>query len=273
LTDPTGHQSCVQGEGTCISSNTAPTSSFSEGLTIWVDLRPLCSSCTLLEGELAFDETLPLDIDEGAPPTLDDLTLGDLADMGVYPRNGAPVTIGDPSSGLPVTTPSITYDPYLEIGLGFLPVLERILFGQGFMEGTTNIVSAARGTASVRAAAYAQTSYSERFSAEGVKLYSRLARQPIRTIDDLAQSLRAGAIRPQDVPVNYVVRNGRALIHNTRTATALERAGIPRSQWSFVDQTNNLKFRLLLRKQLMRNGLLSSPWRGSATGVTAPLPK
>src|SRR5690606_36583180 len=65
------------------------------------------------------------------------------------------------------------------------------------------------------------------FSPDGQKIYSDLAGKPIKTVDDLAGALKAGAIKPSQLPVDYVDMNGTRLILNTRTSTALEQAGIP----------------------------------------------
>lgn len=72
---------------------------------------------------------------------------------------------------------------------------------------------------------------------DGQKIYSELAGRPIKTVDDLADALKAGSIKPSQLPVDYVDMNGTRLILNTRTSTALEQAGIPRSQWFGRNQT------------------------------------
>ena len=60
-------------------------------------------------------------------------------------------------------------------------------------------------------------------------------------------------MKPTEVPVNYIVRDGQAIILNTRSAQALEAAGIPRSQWTGVNQTGDELFESLLDGQLRRN--------------------
>ncbi|NMZ65918.1 filamentous hemagglutinin [Pseudomonas oryzihabitans] len=75
------------------------------------------------------------------------------------------------------------------------------------------------------------------FSPDGQKIYSGLAGKPIQTVDDLADALKVGAIKPSQLPVDYVDMNGTRLILNTRTSTALEQAGVPRSQWFGRNQT------------------------------------
>lgn len=49
--------------------------------------------------------------------------------------------------------------------------------------------------------------------------------------DDVVKGLRSGKIKPSSMQVDYVVRDGKVIIHNTRSASALDAAGIPRSQW------------------------------------------
>lgn len=55
---------------------------------------------------------------------------------------------------------------------------------------------------------------------------------------------------------------GGALILNTRSAQALEEAGVPRSQWSVSDMTGDAGAEDRLSGQLTRNGLDS---RGTST--------
>lgn len=71
-------------------------------------------------------------------------------------------------------------------------------------------------------AKFAQKTYSAIFSAEG--------KFAGKSVDDVAAALRSGAMNPAEVSVNYIVRDGQTIILNTRSAQALEAAGIPRSQ-------------------------------------------
>jgi|SRR5579864_6598923 len=52
-----------------------------------------------------------------------------------------------------------------------------------------------------------------------------------KTVAEVADALRSGAMSTADVPVQYIVRDGNVLMLNTRSAQALEEAGIPREQW------------------------------------------
>ncbi len=96
---------------------------------------------------------------------------------------------------------------------------------------------------------FAQTTFSETFSAEGA-----FAGQ---TIDDVAGALQSGGLTAADVPIQYIVRDGNTLILNTRSAQALQRAGIPRSQWNAVNVTGDAAAEARLTNQLQNNHLTS----------------
>jgi len=78
-----------------------------------------------------------------------------------------------------------------------------------------------------------------------------------RSVDDVAGALRSGAMKPSEVPIDYIVREGNTLILNTRSAQALEAAGIPRSAWTAVNRTGQEMYEAMLSGQLQRNGLTS----------------
>ena len=107
-------------------------------------------------------------------------------------------------------------------------------------------------------ARYAQRTFSNTFSPEGIRKYSRLAGRPIKTVNDLSNAIRSGRIKVSDLPVEYIVRDGNVLILNTRTSQALTQAGIPRSQWTVVNRTGQPFFEELLTGQLSRNKLDST---------------
>ena len=96
-------------------------------------------------------------------------------------------------------------------------------------------------------AAYTQKTFSQTFSSEGAFAG--------RTVSDVANSLKTGQLSPANVPVEYIVRDGNTLILNTRSAQALEQAGIPRSQWNAVNMTGDAAAEARLTGQLQRNGL------------------
>jgi len=98
-------------------------------------------------------------------------------------------------------------------------------------------------------AAFTQKTFSQTFSSGG-----RFAGQ---TIDDVAAGLRSGAMKPADVPIEFIVRDGNSLILNTRSVQALQQAGIPRSAWNAIDMTGDAAAQARLSGQLQRNGLTS----------------
>lgn len=87
---------------------------------------------------------------------------------------------------------------------------------------------------------FAQKTFGKMFSAEG-----KFAGQ---SVEHVAAALRGGKLNPAEIPVS-----GRTIILNTRSAQALESAGIPRSAWCGIDKTGDLFFERLLDGQLSRN--------------------
>jgi RHS repeat-associated protein len=94
-------------------------------------------------------------------------------------------------------------------------------------------------------AKFAQRTFSKTFSAEGAFAG--------KSVGEIASALRSGSIKASDVPINYIVRDGQTIILNTRSAQALEQAGIPRGQWKGVNQTGDTFYESLLDGQLGRN--------------------
>ena len=136
------------------------------------------------------------------------------------------------------------------------------------------IVESERGPAvrgAVEGANFAQNVIrrDEAFSDDGQRQLSELAPgTPIRTVSDLVNALKAGRIKASQLPIDYVDINGTRLILNTRTSTALLRAGVPRSDWFGRDVTGqnvpglDVTFDQLARDQLKSNRL---PSTGSPT--------
>jgi hypothetical protein len=79
----------------------------------------------------------------------------------------------------------------------------------------------------------------ETFRDEDEARYTQLAGRPIRTVNDLAATLKDGTIQPGQVPVNYVIRRGRNFLLKGLDWAALVRAGVPESEWVRLDQTGN----------------------------------
>jgi RHS repeat-associated protein len=107
-------------------------------------------------------------------------------------------------------------------------------------------------------AKFCQRKFSENFSNDG--------RFAGRTIDDIVAALQSGKMKPTDVPIQiYVPENGNVLILNTRSAEALTRAGVPRSQWNALVINDDIKAMERMAGQLSKNKL-------SLEGFTNPLP-
>ena len=77
----------------------------------------------------------------------------------------------------------------------------------------------------------------ETFSDANEARYTQLAGRPIRTVTDLAAALKDGTFQPGQVPVNYVVVDGRKVLLKSLNGAALVRAGVPESDWVRLDQT------------------------------------
>jgi uncharacterized Zn-binding protein involved in type VI secretion len=94
---------------------------------------------------------------------------------------------------------------------------------------------------------FAQKTFKATFSEEG--------RFGGRRVSDVAADIRAGRISPSEVPLDYIVRDGKPIILNTRSAQALEQAGVPRGQWNGINRTGSPFHEELLNGQLTRNKL------------------
>ncbi len=77
----------------------------------------------------------------------------------------------------------------------------------------------------------------ESFSDASEAGYTQLAGRPIRTVNDLAAALKDGTIQAGQVPVNYVVIDGRKVLLKGLNWAALVRAGVSESDWVRLDQT------------------------------------
>ena len=114
-------------------------------------------------------------------------------------------------------------------------------------DGVKAAKTAAKGTID-DTANYAQKTYGESFSD-----YGKFAGQ---TIDDVAAQLRKGDLTTADVPIEFFTRKGgQTVIANTRSAQALTRADIPRSQWQGVNLSGDAAGLRRLAGQLQRNKL------------------
>jgi hypothetical protein len=146
--------------------------------------------------------------------------------------------------------------------------LGAALFGTEIVAGEVGVAAPAAAGA-VGALSLAQRSYREAFSARGSVELSRIAGASIRTINDLASAIKSGAVDASRITVEVVRRNGTNYVLNTRTAQALERAGIPRSQWSQLNKTGNKAAEKRLSDQLRNNGIAPGERLNSASSAAA----
>lgn len=76
-----------------------------------------------------------------------------------------------------------------------------------------------------------------------------------RSIASVADDLSAGILKPADLPVEYLVRDGNSLLINTRSSLALKQAGIPESSWNLINRTGVESAEAAMTERLLRNGL------------------
>ena len=119
--------------------------------------------------------------------------------------------------------------------------------GPGSGSGGGSGAGGAGSRVDIADARYAQRTASRWFSEQG-DFDGRL-------VEDVVADLRVGRLTPQEVPVNVIVRDGKTLILNTRSAAALEEAGIERARWTVVDRTGERGYEVRLSNQLRNNGL------------------
>ncbi|TRD14441.1 hypothetical protein [Palleronia caenipelagi] len=102
--------------------------------------------------------------------------------------------------------------------------------------GTTG----AKGSLTDSANAQVKAKPGKAFTQEGQQKYSDLAGERIETVEDLTNAIKSGKIDPADIEANYVTINGKPVIDNARTSTALENAGFhAASGMESIRQENN----------------------------------
>ena len=160
-----------------------------------------------------------------------------------YPKDRLDIQVLDDSTDETVDVARAVVDRYAALGnrISYIHRDNR----HGFKAGALEAEGGALGSAN-----YAQRTFSENFSSAGAFAG--------KTVDEVASALRSGELKPTDVPIQYVVKDGQSLILNTRSAQALERAGIPRSQWYAVNMTGDAAAEARLAGQLQRNNLTNS---------------
>ena len=97
---------------------------------------------------------------------------------------------------------------------------------------------------------FTQTTASPYFSEEG--------KFAGKTIGEIAKMLRDGQLKPSDVPITYIERDGVKLIENTRSSLALRRANVPESAWNLINKTGDAIIEAKITERLARNGLTDS---------------
>lgn len=61
-------------------------------------------------------------------------------------------------------------------------------------------------------------------------------------MQDLTNAIKTGKIKPSDLQVDFVMKNGKPVIANTRTSTALTNAGVPQAKWNGVNKTGKEQY-------------------------------
>jgi hypothetical protein len=146
--------------------------------------------------------------------------------------------------------------------------LGATILGTEIVAGEVGVAAPAAAGA-VGALSLAQRSYREAFSARGSVELSRIVGASIKTVNDLASAIKSGAVDASRIAVEVVRRNGTNYVLNTRTAQALERAGIPRSQWSQLNKTGNKAAEKRLSDQLRNNSIAPGERVNSASSAVA----
>ena len=67
-------------------------------------------------------------------------------------------------------------------------------------------------------------------------------------MSDVANGLRSGKISPDQLPIEFITRNGQQIALNNRSLTALKRAGLEPSK--LIDRTGVQRFEQLLDAHL-----------------------
>jgi hypothetical protein len=95
--------------------------------------------------------------------------------------------------------------------------------------------------------AFSQITSSAQFSDEGFFAS--------KTIGQVANELRTGALSPSQLPVQFIEGEGTNLIVNTRSSLSLMRANIPPSQWTLLNMSPDVATQAKITARLLSNGL------------------
>lgn len=132
-----------------------------------------------------------------------------------------------------------------------------LVISYGISKGLKAIIppsAAAKATqgAITEEANFAQKTFRNSFSSQEGAGFKGLS------VDQVADALSKKIMDPRMVPIDYVIRDGKMIILNTRSAQALIKAGIPRAKWYGINRTGVAAFEARLTGQLKRNKLTSS---------------
>ena len=78
-----------------------------------------------------------------------------------------------------------------------------------------------------------------------------------QSVGSVADGLKGGTIKPEEIPVDIIKRDGQILVLNTRSSLALRRAQIPVDQWVINDVSGNDLLEEVLTQRLLNNKLRS----------------
>ncbi len=94
---------------------------------------------------------------------------------------------------------------------------------------------------------FAQKTFSPTFAEKGLLQGAKF--------DDVVKALKNGNLKVDAMGIDYITKAGRTYIVNTRSAMALQRAGISRSQWKVLNRTGMKVYEDRVAAQLARNGM------------------
>jgi hypothetical protein len=135
----------------------------------------------------------------------------------------------------------------LDDALGDLSIGRSVAATADDTSGMRSSSNSTTGEKPIESANFSQRTFTQQFGKKG-----DFAAQ---TVDEVAGQLRSGDLSSSEVPIGIIRRGDNTLILNTRSANALERAGIPRSEWTVVDRTGDPFFERIMDLRLKSNGL------------------
>lgn len=98
---------------------------------------------------------------------------------------------------------------------------------------------------------FAQKKYSPRFS-DSDETLPAVRNKPVSQV---VSELNSGELNPDQIPIDLYTTHGRTYILNTRSANALQRANIPREEWTTRDVTGDSAALSRLKDQLSGSNL------------------